>query len=95
MAITTLSIAPAAFLMGMPFPSGLRRLEERHPPSVRWAWSINAAASVLGSGGAIVLAIYLGLRATMLIGAGLYLLALMVIALTRKGATLPSAGPIS
>jgi hypothetical protein len=86
MAITSLCIAPAAFLMGMPFPSGLRRLEERHPPSVRWAWSINAAASVLGSGGAIVLAIYLGLRATMLIGAGLYLLALAVIALTRKTA---------
>src|ERR1019366_9083151 len=27
MAITALVIAPAAFLMGMPFPSGLRRLE--------------------------------------------------------------------
>jgi hypothetical protein len=39
--------------MGMPFPSGLRRLEEMHPPSVRWAWSLNAAASVLGSAGAI------------------------------------------
>ncbi len=84
MAITACAIAPAAFLMGMPFPSGLRRLEERHPPSVRWAWSINAAASVLGSGGAIVLAIYLGLRATMLIGGGLYLLALVVIALTKR-----------
>jgi hypothetical protein len=84
MTITACAIAPAAFLMGMPFPSGLRRLEERHPPSVRWAWSINAAASVLGSGGAIVLAIYLGLRATMLIGGGLYLLALVVIALTKK-----------
>jgi len=88
MAITSLCIAAPAFLMGMPFPSGLRRLEERHPPSVRWAWSINAAASVLGSAGAIVLAIYLGLRATMLIGAGLYLVALAVIALTRK--TLPT-----
>jgi hypothetical protein len=86
MAITAIAIAPAAFLMGMPLPSGLRRLEERHPPSIRWAWSINAAASVLGSGGAIVLAIYLGLRATMLIGGGLYLVALMVIALTRKSA---------
>jgi hypothetical protein len=95
MAITTLSIAPAAFLMGMPFPSGLRRLEQRHPPSVRWAWSINAAASVLGSAGAIVLAIYLGLRATMLIGAGLYLLALVVIALTRKTLAISIAGPIS
>jgi hypothetical protein len=82
--ITALSIAPAAFLMGMPFPSGLHRLEERHPPSVRWAWSLNAAASVLGSAGAIFFAIYLGLRATLLIGGALYLCALAVILATRQ-----------
>ena len=83
MLITALAIAPGAFLMGMPFPSGLRRLEARHPPSVRWAWSLNAAASVLGSGGAIVLAIYTGLRATLLFGGALYLIALLVILSTR------------
>ena len=83
MLITALAIAPAAFLMGMPFPSGLRRLEERHSPSVRWAWSLNAAASVLGSGGAIVLAIYTGLQATLLFGGALYLVALVVILATR------------
>jgi hypothetical protein len=82
--ITALTIAPAAFLMGMPFPSGLLRLEERHSPSVRWAWSLNAAASVLGSGAAIVLAIYTGLRATLLFGGALYLAALVVILSTRK-----------
>lgn len=84
MVFTALAIAPAAFLMGMPFPSGLRRLEEWHSPSVRWAWSLNAAASVLGSGSAIVLAIYMGLRATLLFGGALYLAALLVILLTRK-----------
>jgi hypothetical protein len=83
MLITVLAIAPAAFLMGMPFPSGLRRLEHRHPPSVRWAWSLNAAASVLGSAGAIFLAIYIGLRATLLVGGALYLGALLVILVTR------------
>ncbi len=84
MAITALAVAPAAFLMGMPFPSGLHRLEQRHSPSVRWAWSLNAAASVLGSAAAVVLAIYLGLRATLLIGGALYLCALGVIVLTRS-----------
>jgi hypothetical protein len=84
MAITAIVIFPPAFLMGMPFPSGLRRLERIHAPSVRWAWSLNAAASVLGSAGAIFLAIYLGLRNTMIVGAGLYLLALAIIAATRK-----------
>jgi hypothetical protein len=83
MLITVLAIAPAAFLMGIPFPSGLRRLEQRHPPSVRWAWSLNAAASVLGSVGAIFLAIYIGLRATLLVGGLLYLCAFVVIAVTK------------
>jgi len=45
LAITSIVIAPAAFLMGMPFPSGLRRLEQRHAASVRWAWSLNSACS--------------------------------------------------
>jgi spermidine synthase len=83
MLITVLAIAPAAFLMGIPFPSGLRRLEERHPPSIRWAWSLNAAASVLGSAGAIFLAIYIGLRATLLVGGALYLCAVAVILATK------------
>ncbi len=83
MLLTVLTIAPAAFLMGMPFPSGLRRLEQRHPPSIRWAWSLNAAASVLGSASAIFLAIYIGLRATLLVGGLLYLCALAVIVATK------------
>ena len=61
MIATVLMIAPAGFVMGIPFPTGLRLLERRHEPSVRWAWSLNAAASVLGSVGALVLALYLGL----------------------------------
>jgi spermidine synthase len=84
MAVTALAIAPAAFMMGMPFPSGLRRLDALHPPSVRWAWSLNAAASVLGSAGAIILAIYAGLRATLLLGGGLYVCALLVILATKR-----------
>ena len=82
--LTTLAVAPAALLMGMPFPSGLRRLERRHAPSVRWAWSLNAAASVLGSASAIFLAIYIGLRSTLLVGAALYVCALLVILATRQ-----------
>jgi hypothetical protein len=87
MLLTMAAVAPAAFLMGMPFPSGLRRLEQRHPPSIRWAWSLNAAASVMGSAASIVVAIYLGLRATLLVGAALYLCALLVIQITRRPTT--------
>jgi predicted membrane-bound spermidine synthase len=83
-AITALLISPAGFFMGMPFPSGLKRLEEWHKPSVRWAWSLNAAASVLGSVGALVCAIYFGLVQTLLIGGMLYVAALAVVMRTAK-----------
>jgi hypothetical protein len=84
--VTVLLIAPAGFAMGMPFPRGLARLEQRHAPSVRWAWSLNAASSVLGSVLSIVLAIYLGLTQTLLVGGALYLAALLV---ARRSAAAP------
>jgi uncharacterized membrane protein len=78
-ALTVLMISPVGFLMGMPFPTGLTRLEEWHKPSVRWAWSLNAASSVLGSVGALLCAIYLGLLQTLLMGSVLYLAALAIV----------------
>jgi hypothetical protein len=81
--VTALLIAPPAFAMGMPFPTGLARLERRHAASVRWAWALNAASSVLGSATAIFLAIYLGLRNTLIVGALLYVAAALVIASTK------------
>jgi len=95
---TVFLIAPAGFVMGIPFPTGLRLLEKRHEPSVRWAWSLNAAASVLGSVGALVLALYLGLVETLLIGGGLYLCALVVIVVSpmvREGVTRPVSAGVS
>jgi hypothetical protein len=77
--VTVVLIFPAGFLMGMPFPVGLARLEQWHSASVRWAWSLNAAASVLGSVAALVFAIYFGLIQTLIIGGALYLLALAIV----------------
>ncbi len=82
---TVAMIAPSGFLMGLPFPTGLRMLERRHAASVRWAWSLNAAASVLGSVGALVLALYVGLVGTLLVGGGLYVVALAVMAGSSVG----------
>jgi hypothetical protein len=92
--ITVALLMPLGFVMGMPFPTALRRLEEMHAPSVRWAWSLNAAASVLGSVGALVCAIYLGLIQTLIIGGLFYLAALVVVArATRVEAAVPEAAP--
>jgi len=79
---TIMVVAPPAYVMGMPFPCGLARLEKLHPPSIRWAWSINAASSVLGSAVSILLALYVGLQNTLLLGGGLYLVALIVVLMT-------------
>jgi hypothetical protein len=62
-------LAPLGFLMGMPFPSGLRLVE-----TVEWAWALNAAASVLGSVLAMIIAIHFGLTITLACAALAYLL---------------------
>ncbi len=85
--VTVCLIAPAGFLMGIPFPTGLARLQKSFPQAVRWAWALNAAASVLGSAAAICIAIYAGLRATVLTGAFLYLCALSVVWISRNVGT--------
>ncbi|MFL6417188.1 MAG: hypothetical protein ACJ74Y_16120 [Bryobacteraceae bacterium] len=85
--ITVSLIAPVGFVMGMPFPTGLGLLKQVLPSVVRWAWAVNAAASVLGSAAAMFLAIYLGLSITLRLGGLCYLGALaslLLSPLTRK-----------
>jgi len=68
--VSALVLAPLGFLMGMPFPTGLRLVQ-----TVEWAWALNAAASVLGSVLAMVIAIHFGLTITLLCAAVAYVLA--------------------
>jgi hypothetical protein len=68
--ISGLVLAPLGFLMGMPFPTGLRLVK-----TVEWAWALNAAASVLGSVMAMIIAIHFGLTVTLICAAVAYLLA--------------------
>jgi hypothetical protein len=80
--IAVAMISPVGFAMGVPFPTGLTSLEKIMPAAVRWAWSVNAASSVLGSAAAMFLAIYLGLKMTLIIGGLFYLLALASLAIS-------------
>jgi hypothetical protein len=68
--LSGLVLIPLGFLMGMPFPTGLRLIR-----TVEWAWALNAAASVLGSVMAMVIAIHFGLTVTLACAALSYLLA--------------------
>jgi spermidine synthase len=87
--ISGLLLAPLGFVMGMPFPTGLRALatgvNDKGPDSaVEWAWAMNAAASVLGSVLAMVVAIQFGLNVTLACGAVAYLLALLLLPVLHR-----------
>jgi spermidine synthase len=92
--VSGMLLAPLGFAMGMPFPTGLRALATRpildvssggtgkskHTGNaVEWAWAMNAAASVLGSVLAMVIAIQFGLTVTLACGVAAYLLALLLL----------------
>jgi hypothetical protein len=86
--MAALMLAPLGFLMGVPFPAGLRWLTGGGGASVGWAWSINGAVSgVAGVVGAMI-AIDLGLRLLMVLGGLAYLAAWLVVGRPRP---LPSA----
>ncbi|HEV8695196.1 MAG TPA: hypothetical protein VGQ93_13590 [Lysobacter sp.] len=73
-----LGIAPLAFAMGVPFPLGLARLAHTQPAFVPWAWGLNGCASVLSAMVALLLAMAVGLRVTLLCALALYVFAAWV-----------------
>jgi len=95
--VSGILLIPLGFVMGMPFPTGLRALAALPAPefpagqgasdnSVEWAWAMNAAASVLGSVLAMVIAIQFGLTVTLACGAAAYMLALLLMPTLRTKA---------
>jgi spermidine synthase len=97
-AVSGLLLAPLGFVMGMPFPTGLRALAASpivdvpsgasvEDNAVEWAWAMNAAASVLGSVLAMVIAIQFGLTVTLTCGVAAYLLALLLLPTLRAQRT--------
>jgi hypothetical protein len=77
---SVLLVALPAFLMGMPFPSGIRALElSGRGGLVPWVWGINGAMSVMASVTAIILAIELGYTPVFLLGAACYGLAALLL----------------
>jgi len=75
--ITFALISPLGFLMGMPFPSGLRILGEKSGREVPWMWAINGGFSVFGAIIATAIGIMWGLNYALLMGATAYLAALL------------------
>ncbi|MED5330077.1 MAG: hypothetical protein VX916_02175, partial [Planctomycetota bacterium] len=67
-----------AFVMGMPFPSGLALLGIRSSALVPWAFGVNGGASVLASVLGIMVAMSMGFSASFAAATGTYLLAWLV-----------------
>jgi hypothetical protein len=73
--IAILLVAPLGFLMGMPFPKGLRATGRGPFPEPPLYWGMNGLFSVLGSMATMVTAVILGFTWAMLGGALFYLAA--------------------
>jgi hypothetical protein len=74
-----LLIAPLAFVMGMPFPLGLRNLSGRHDEGIPWAGGINGCLSVIAAPLATLVAVEAGFVAVMICAAVTYALAALSI----------------
>ena len=74
-AIAIAVIAPLGFLMGMPFPRGLRATGQGPFPAPSFYWGLNGIFSVVGSMATMVAAVVAGFTWAMLGGAAFYLLA--------------------
>ena len=74
--VSLVVLAPLAFLMGIPFPAGIRALAERNEPAIPWAWGINGCLSVIATSLATIIAVEAGFTALMGAAALAYLMPL-------------------
>ena len=73
-ALAVTVLAPAGFLMGFGFPTGMRIVSLIDKGPTPWFWGINGAAGVLAASVAVLTSIVFGIDVTLWIGAICYLL---------------------
>ena len=71
--ISLITIAPLGFLMGMPFPLGLRITRMINPELIPWGLAVNGCASVLGSILVIIIAFSWGFNSVLALASAVYL----------------------
>lgn len=86
--VVLLLLAPLAFAMGIPFPTGLRQLGLASPALIPWAWGINGCTSVISAAAAPLLAIEIGFDGLIVLAVGAYLM----LPLVRPAAAAASTG---
>lgn len=70
--IAVAALAPLGFLMGVPFPRGIQKVESVAPNLVPWAWGVNGALSVISSILAALIALSFGFSWALLAGSACY-----------------------
>jgi len=88
-AVAVLLVAPLGYLMGMPFPRGLKETGRGPFPPPPFYWGLNGIFSVVGSMATMVTAVILGFTWAMLGGAAFYVAA----ALTSRALSRAPEGP--
>lgn len=78
-------ISPIGFLMGIPFPLGMRRLARMRADRIPWAWAVNGCFSVIAPMAAVMSAMAVGFKGVFIIGAAMYAGAFLLLGLTRHG----------
>ena len=74
--IAMLLVAPLGFILGMPFPLGLRLAMQRSSALGSWAWGVNGFFTVIGTVLALMLGMMIGFRMVLLLACVCYLAAL-------------------
>ncbi|MFH0932860.1 MAG: hypothetical protein V1832_00900 [Nitrospirota bacterium] len=73
------TLMPLGLLMGIPFPTGLKILSEENKSLIPWAWAINGCFSVLSPILTIMLAMAIGFKMVLWLGALAYVLAFITL----------------
>ncbi|MEE8432207.1 MAG: hypothetical protein V3S16_13250, partial [Candidatus Desulfatibia sp.] len=80
------SVAACGFVMGIPYPLGLRVLGSTSDETIPWGMAANGFASVIGAAAAPLLALSLGFGNVLILAAALYIAAGIAAGLAAKKA---------
>ena len=71
-------IFPLGFFLGMPFPIGVLALADQPRGAIAWAWGMNGLFTVVGGLGSVLISLYYGFSAAVVVALALYALAFAV-----------------
>jgi hypothetical protein len=78
-ALSILLLSPLGLLMGMPFPLGIRLVDQVNAALVPWAWGVNGFSSVVGSILAVMIAQSYGFSLVLGLAVVIYLVGLAAV----------------